>query len=49
MSALPCLATTGGAYAFARVSLGKYAGFLVGCSEAFNYITYAAMTSLIIG
>jgi ethanolamine permease len=40
-SALPF---AGGAYGLARCSLGFYCGFMVGCSEALEYITYTAIS-----
>jgi ethanolamine permease len=45
-SALPF---AGGAYGIARVSLGLYPGFIIGCLEAIEYIIYVAETSHILG
>ena len=42
-SALPF---AGGAYGLARCSLGFYAGFMVGCGEALEYITYTAISAV---
>ena len=42
-SALPF---AGGAYGMARVSLGFYAGFIVGCSETGEYILYVASSGI---
>ena len=42
-SALPF---AGGAYGLARCSLGFYAGFMVGCGEALEYITYTAVSTV---
>ena len=44
-SALPF---AGGAYGMARVSLGLYAGFLVGCLEASEYIAYVASSCIVL-
>ena len=44
-SALPF---AGGAYGMARVTLGLYAGFIVGCMEAIEYIAYVASSSLVL-
>lgn len=37
---------TGGGYGLARVTLGFYAGFMVGCCEVMEYIIYTADTCL---
>jgi ethanolamine permease len=42
-SALPF---AGGAYGMARVTLGLYTGFIVGCMEAVEYIAYVASSSI---
>ena len=42
-SALPF---AGGAYGLARVSLGMYPGFIVGCLEAAEYIIYVATSAI---
>ena len=42
-SALPF---AGGAYGLARVSLGMYPGFIVGCLEAGEYILYVAQSAI---
>ena len=39
----------GGAYGFARVSLGIFMGYLVGCLETLQYIMYVAASILSIG
>ena len=39
----------GGAYGLARCSLGFYAGFMVGCFEALEYITYVAISTVAFG
>ena len=39
----------GGAYGLARVSLGYYLGFAVGCSEAIEYIMYTAASTTAFG
>jgi ethanolamine permease len=44
-SALPF---AGGAYGMARVSLGLYAGFIVGCLEACEYIAYVASSCIVL-
>ena len=44
-SALPF---AGGAYGIARVSFGLYAGFMVGCLEAIEYITYVATSCIVL-
>ena len=44
-SALPF---AGGAYGMARVSLGLYAGFLIGCLEASEYIAYVASSCIVL-
>jgi len=43
LSALPF---AGGAYGLARCTLGFFPGFLVGCSEALEYIIYAAISAV---
>jgi amino acid transporter len=42
-SALPF---AGGAYGLARVSLGMYPGFIIGCLEAGEYIVYVASSAI---
>jgi amino acid transporter len=42
-SALPF---AGGAYGLARVCLGLYPGFMVGCAEAIEYMVYTASSAL---
>lgn len=42
-SALPF---AGGAYGLARVSLGMYPGFIIGCLEAAEYIVYVASSAI---
>lgn len=42
-SALPF---AGGAYGLARVSLGMYPGFIIGCLEAGEYILYVAQSAI---
>lgn len=42
-SALPF---AGGAYGLARVSLGMYPGFIIGCLEAGEYIVYVATSAI---
>ena len=44
-SALPF---AGGAYGIARVSFGLYIGFMVGCLEAIEYITYVASSLIVL-
>ena len=44
-SALPF---AGGAYGLARVCLGLYPGFLIGCCEAIEYIFYVAASALVL-
>jgi amino acid transporter len=44
-SALPF---AGGAYGLARVSLGLYPGFLIGCCEAIEYIYYVASSAIVL-
>jgi len=39
----------GGAYGLARVSLGYYLGFAVGCSESIEYILYTAASTIAFG
>ena len=39
----------GGAYGLARVTLGLYVGFLVGCCESVEYLAYAAISSTFLG
>jgi len=39
----------GGAYGFARVSLGIYMGYMVGCLETLQYVMYVAASVLTIG
>jgi ethanolamine permease len=39
----------GGAYGLARVSLGYYLGFAVGCSEAIEYILYTSASTIALG
>jgi amino acid transporter len=39
----------GGAYGMARVSLGFYSGFIVGCVEISEYIVYVAEASIVLG
>jgi amino acid transporter len=43
-SALPF---AGGAYGLARLSLGFYPGFLIGCCEAIEYILYVAEAAIV--
>jgi amino acid transporter len=45
-SALPF---AGGAYGIARCTIGFFPGFLVGCSEALEYITYVSLSTLALG
>jgi len=45
-SALPF---AGGAYGFARCTLGYYLGFMVGCCETIQYITYVASSAISLG
>lgn len=44
-----CLPFAGGAYGLARVSLGFYFGFLVGCCETIEYILYVATSIVSLG
>lgn len=44
-SALPF---AGGAYGLARVSLGMYPGFVIGCLEAGEYIVYVASSAIVL-
>lgn len=44
-SALPF---AGGAYGITRVSLGLYAGFIIGCLEAIEYIAYVASSCIVL-
>jgi ethanolamine permease len=39
----------GGAYGMARVSLGLYAGFIIGCVEISEYIVYVTEASIVLG
>ena len=39
----------GGAYGMARVSLGLWPGFIVGCCEAVEYLVYVASSALSLG
>jgi amino acid transporter len=39
----------GGAWAFARVTIGFYAGFLIGVSEWLEYVFYVSTTTIVIG
>ena len=39
---------TGGAYGLARVTLGLFPGFLIGCCEAMEYITYVASATILL-
>ena len=41
-----CLPFAGGAYGLARVTLGFYPGFLVGCCESIEYIMYVSSSSI---
>ena len=45
-SALPF---SGGTYGVVRVTLGDFAGYLVGTAEAFQYILYVAFTTIALG
>lgn len=40
---------SGGAYGLARCTIGFYPGFLVGCCEAIEYITYVATSAISLG
>ena len=44
-SALPF---AGGAYGIARVSLGLYPGFIIGCLEAIEYILYVSSAVIVL-
>jgi ethanolamine permease len=39
----------GGAYGMARVSLGLYSGFVIGCVEISEYVVYVAEASIVLG
>lgn len=39
----------GGSYGLARITLGFYPGFIVGCSEAIEYIIYTATSCIALG